>query len=280
MKNRFRFVLILSAFFVMACQPREKSLTGGDPLEEAYRLIDQGKTTEAIESLEDLAAKKPTPKVFEALASAYAARAGIRIEKYWGAVVGFEAPLKAQDHKLSGVPAQAARVLAQLDGRKNLVAQDEFTKLAEIIFTLAEWKKRIDDLPVVPPEHRDDVEEALLILEDHPEAGGRLYRALLGLILLKSEILDGFDGWIRIEERLTEWGSGNLPPQGKEDQMLCVVDYGAFIQWGQIIILRLQAVAEDVIVAYPSKKKELKPAIQQTRRLVHELEALGGKACL
>lgn len=266
------------ALALTACQPREQELTGGDPLEEAYRRIDKGEYDGAIRSLESLASRDSRPAVTEALASAYAARAGVLVSKYWGAVVGFRAPLiQANGPRTEGLSGQAVRVLSQVEGRRDLQGSDEFSKLARFISVLGEWQERVDRLPTVPETRRDDLREALNILDHHKSPGGRLYRAMLGLILLKSEISDGFSGWERISVSLS--ASLVKSPESLRKDLLCVVDYGAFVSWAGGLVETLQSTALDVAVAYPSKKIEIQKAVDESEKVATRFLKVGGQAC-
>lgn len=278
MKKKISFLFLAMALALSACQPREQELTGGDPLEESYRLIDKGEYDQAIRSLEELAARDSRPTVIEALASAYAARAGVLVSSYWGAVVGFKAPLiQPRGTRLEGLSGQAVRVLSQVEGQKDLRGADEFSKLARFISVLSEWQERIDRLPTVPEARRDDLREALGVLEHHKSPGGRLYRALLGLILLKSEISDGFTGWERISASLAV-GLEASPRRVKGD-LLCVVDYDAFSIWVRGLVRILQSTALDVAVAYPSKKAEIGKAVDESEKIASQYLRVGGQAC-
>src|SRR4051812_49205575 len=66
----FALVFLL---FLLTCQAERKN----DPFLESLQNIDQGQYTEAIDKLEILHSKDPSPAVTMALASAYAGRAGI-----------------------------------------------------------------------------------------------------------------------------------------------------------------------------------------------------------
>ncbi|MBX3041296.1 MAG: hypothetical protein KF789_11375 [Bdellovibrionaceae bacterium] len=278
MKRKISFLFLAMALALVACQPREQELTGGDPLEESYRLIDKGEYNQAIQSLEELASRDSRPAVVEALASAYAARAGVLVSRYWGAVVGFKAPLiQSQESRLEGLSGQALRVLSQVEGRKDLTGADEFSKLARFLSVLGEWQERIDRLPTIPARQRDDLREALGILENHKAPGGRLYRALLGLILLKSEINDGFTGWESISASLAV-SFGKSPGKVKGD-LLCVVDYEAFASWTRGLVKTLQSTALDVAVAYPSKKIEIEKAVDDSEKIASQYLRVGGRAC-
>ncbi|HRO66624.1 MAG TPA: hypothetical protein PL182_03560, partial [Pseudobdellovibrionaceae bacterium] len=154
---------------------------------------------------------------------------------------------------------------------------DEFSKLARFISVLGEWQERVDRLPTVSEFQRDDLREALRILENHKSPGGRLYRALLGLILLKSEISDGFSGWNRISVSLS--ASFTKSPESVEKTLLCVVDYGAFVSWSRSLVEILQSTALDVAVAYPSKKGEIQKAVDESEKVANQFLRVGGRAC-
>lgn len=270
------FSVLGMAVLLAACQPREQDLTGGDPLEKAYQKIDRGQYDQAISDLEALYLKTPKNEIREALASAYAARAGIFVERYWGAVVGFGAPPgKVRPSKMSEATLQMFR---QLEQRPELKGRKELRQLAEVLSSFSVWMDRLELLPTTDSAGQEDLREALFLLQEHDGRGGRLYRAILGLVLLKSQIVDGYEGWEKIEERLLAVFSGNLPGNTKQD-VLCVVDFAAFADWSLDVVVRLREAVQDYGAAFPSKKKSLVTAVEQSNQIAAEFHRVGGQAC-
>ena len=79
MRGLLALLMIALLAFATACAPKKK--TEEKPLVKAYRLIDDQRTEEAIAYLEELLAKEPDNADYKvALASAYAHKAGIRVQ--------------------------------------------------------------------------------------------------------------------------------------------------------------------------------------------------------
>lgn len=272
----FLFLLIA----VVACAPKEDSSVQRDPLETGYRLIDKGQYTDAISHLEDLSRQDPRPEVKEALASAYAARAGLQIETYWSFIVGFQAPLLSLDRVNSRLPSlKVNAILGQLDGKVPGSRSSGLAELARVISTLDLWQEKIDRIPSLKGTAREDAERALAVLQDTPRAGGRLYRALLGLVAFKSDLSVGFEAWNKIEAHLQALDLSR-PDSPQNRAVLCRIDVRTFTQWATGLIGRLGSTGEDIAVAFPSKRHDVESAVGQSSAVMKTLQGwTRGKEC-
>lgn len=276
-----RIFLLFAAFAVFAaCSPRKIDDLGDDPLIEADRAIDRGQYDRAIARLEELSRRDPRPRVRETLASAYAARAGLSVQKYWGFLVGFQAPLLNLERvETSPAVRSARRVLDQLDGHVEADSSRPFGQLARFFGTLELWSDRIDRLPTVPAAKRADVERALTVLKDIPSRGGRLYRALLGLIVFKTDITNGFDKWADVERHLRKLDLAR-PASPVNQALLCQINVKSFAKWAGGVIARLTVTARDVAVAFPSKASDMDGAVKASETVSRELLRHGEGGCL
>jgi hypothetical protein len=269
-KLRLPSFLLLS-FALAACSPKKDTALDKDPLETGYRLIDKGETSEAIAHFEELATKDERIQVKEALASAYSARAGIHVDNYWGFLVGFQAPLlQMQSLKTARTVSQARRILTQLEGHRELHGHQGLAELAQVVAAFEMWMNRIESLPVVAGDARRDIDRAMRVLFNDNRGGGRLYRALLGLVTLKSDLTVGFESWSQIDVQLTRVDLKN-PGSSKNNRLLCAVDVQAFADWTSGVLRRLNRTMEDVTIALPSKEQDLAGAMRDTARLAAEL---------
>ena len=273
------FLFAVIALGLGACEPKKEKSYDHDPLDSQYRMIDRGDYDGAIRELEAMLQGQNTPRVREALASAYAARAGLFIENYWGFLVGFRAPLLNVDRVNAGPTVTRARkILTQLNGDAEPTNRNAFGQLARFFGTLEIWADRIDKLPVVRGNARADLERALMVLDGTPSPGGRLYRALLGLVAFKSDIANGFEGWSRVEAILKKLDLSN-PKSPVNAALLCQVDVKSFALWAGGIIARLSSTGSDVAVAFPSKRDEMNNAIVQSAQIARELQKAGQGGC-
>ncbi|KYG61775.1 hypothetical protein AZI85_06015 [Bdellovibrio bacteriovorus] len=145
---------------------REKALSRG------FSLLDDGRTDEAISYFAELSAKDPHYHVKLALASAYAARAGVKIEKIYSFVVVKEIPQIEIAHAKTGEPTTGLlSVLRQVS---------------------AHWEK----VPELSSAPREDISRALQVLEDVTEPGAALYSATLRVVYIKSLVSEGLQNYL------------------------------------------------------------------------------------
>lgn len=279
MSPKIAFLLISLVFAVGACAPKKDSSVDQDPLEQAYKRIDLGEYGGAIADLEVLALTDTRSEVRQALASAYAGRAGVRIDTLWGFMVGFNAPLLSVE-KLQATQTivRAQRILAQFGGQSNGREARTIVEIAKFLSGLELWRERIDQLPLVHGAARVDVDRAVAVLTGESSRGGRLYRALLGLVTLKSDMAEGFNGWTRISDQLAPLDLSK-PESPANRAVLCQLDGRRFAVWAGQVVARLTSTVDDVGVAYPSKQKELRRALQDSRGLSQGLAQIGGGGC-
>ncbi|MBX2988977.1 MAG: hypothetical protein KF802_13900 [Bdellovibrionaceae bacterium] len=273
-------IFLLSLFLVLGgCSPKPETPVDKDPVENAYRRLDRGDTSGAIAQLETLMREDPRPEVRDALASAYAARAGVFIDSYWGLISSFRAPVISNDQiRGTGVVARLARILTQLESRPELAGSQGLAQLVKVMASLELWQRRIDTLPVVEGPARQDLFRAMQVLEPTRKQGSRLYRALLGLVWFRSELQDGYHGWGRIEATLQkqDWRKTD-PAQGR--RILCDINFQQFTEWSARLVSVLGATIEDVTVAYPSKRDELRQAVRESERISRQFENAGRTTC-
>lgn len=279
MKNQLVFIPLLTALLLGACTPKSDQHASKDRLEQAYRIMDKGDYDEAISQLEELSKEDTRPEVREALASAYAARAGIKIENYWGFLAGFQSP-KVSNEQVQNTTTvvRIAKVLNSANSSQKKTdsdGQDTITKMAQMFGALQLWQDRLNSLPAVRGGARKDLERAWSVMKDHEKSGGHLYRALLGLVLLKSDLTSGFDGWNKIELKLKDYD----PAKGGNLTLQCTADLNAFGDWSLGVLVRLGDTVEDISIAFPSKRPELAGAMKESRRFTREFQRIQKGAC-
>lgn len=135
-----------------------------EALSRGFSMMDQGDYQSAIEYFAKLAVRDPHYHVKMAWASAYAGRAGIKIEQIYNFVVVKNA-----------VPEHSPR--------------GDFQKIFSQY--LDHWRR----VPVVSEKFREDLVSALRILQEENTPGARLYAATLRVVLLKTSIVEGLQKW-------------------------------------------------------------------------------------
>lgn len=245
-----------------SCQNKE-SEKGKDPLEESYKLIDRGSYSEAIDLLIGLEKNDKRSQVRVALGSAYAARAGIKVDQYWGFVVGFKAPLmkvKAESVPATGKLESLQRIVQQANGKIDTQQMQALSELSQTIRVWDQYKDRVDAIPVVQGEALKDVHRAINVLALVKTPGGRLYRAILNLILFKTYVTASQDFWTRFNGSMEEAINGSLTS-------LCKVEFPDLLGWLNPISYHLMETLTDLTVAFPESEKDFVEA----RNLIQEV---------
>lgn len=216
-------------------------------MRQATRQIDKGEYDGAIQTLQKLRVDSRNPKITVILASAYAGRAGVKVENYWGFVIGYEALLPEAQKKEVTNPSEA---FFQPDALKSLSSAVDAKILEDINRNFSLLNKimtRIDKIPYLPREKREDLQTAVRELSSVQTEGAALYKAILEIILLRSAIGDIRDRVIALT------GKGTGP---------CQDDVQDILTWIQYSYQLLQNLVGDVVVAYPSKKPDLEKIAQ------------------
>lgn len=162
-----------------------------DDVARAYKLIDADRPSEAIDLLEPRFQANPKRLVIRtALASAYAARAGIRVPRFAPLVVDLvQSETKTQSDVESEVVSRIKSL--NLGSEAEAKAQD----VLQDVLGIADLLRRFDKLPDVQESQSSDLRKARSLLDDVPEndRGVRLYRAVIGAVevryTLKSEMI-------------------------------------------------------------------------------------------
>jgi len=222
MKNKFVLVTMTCLLMILGCQNKNPDVHK-DPLDENYRLIDRGDYSQAISRLSDLSQQDQRPQVRVALASAYAARAGIKVEQYWGFVIGFKAPLLKTDNIQVNATIDSLQKIAKK--AKGQMDEHDMQALSGLIRALATWdryQERIDAIPVVTGDSLTDLDRAVEVLANVQTPGGRLYRAILNLILFKSYVVASKDYWSSFDQVVKRVISGDI-------QNLCQYNFNVLL---------------------------------------------------
>jgi hypothetical protein len=253
MQTKFALGVLTCLMVFGGCQ-RDTAEPQRDPLDKNYQLIDKGDYEGAIRELQNLAAQDQRPAVRVALASAYAAHGGIRVENYWGFVIGFKAPLVPPESIPANATIESLQKIAK-QARGDLDPRD-LKALGGIVNALAVWdryKDRVDAIPVVTGAALADVQMAAEILKTVQTPGGRLYRAILNLILFKSYISASQGLWDQFNAVLQDLLRGRI-------EVLCKFNFDQILNWLNPITYHLLETLNDLMIAYPDEHKDLEDA--------------------
>jgi hypothetical protein len=170
-KLKLFLAIFVSAFFC-ACVNNAKPENREDQLSKGYRMMDENRANDAIEYFTELYQTDHHYKVQLALASAYAFRAGVRIEKIWSFASTF----------VTMKPV-------------NLASTDNTAVLAQRLQMLSQFLQAWSKIPTVSTSGFDDLKSALDILNEGDVPGVRLYSAILRMIVLKASVAQGVQSW-------------------------------------------------------------------------------------
>lgn len=249
-RTNWAIVAFISLSLLLGCQ-KDQPEKAQDPLNESYKLIDRGEYSQAINQLQQLSRSDARPQVRVTLASAYAARGGIKVEQYWGFVVGFKTPLVTPENvTVNSTVTSLQKIAKQLNGK---IDPKDLQALGGVVNAVAVWdryKDRIDAIPVVQGKELEDVRTAVVTLTDIRTPGGHLYRAILNLILFKSYVTSSDKYWKDFNRAIEEVLKGNI-------LALCQFDFEFLQQWLMPIFYHLIETLNDLVIAYPDSSKEL-----------------------
>jgi hypothetical protein len=231
--------LVCSIFCLTSCYTYVRNEPGQSRVDRAMHMMDEGRFDEAIEELKIVHEQIPSERNSQLLASAYAGRAGLRVEDYWDFVVGFK---PWRDLDVSEEMPLSKLELQKISEKLSESDRERFLKLQEDFKELARLRKRVDTIPLFAKEKSGDLTEAIRLLESTETRGARLYRAVLGLVLLKSSFEDGAG-------LSTQWESDGFE--------LCTKTFPALIEWIGTSFANLQEILADIGKAYPHEQSEI-----------------------
>lgn len=230
------FRLVLSIGLVMGisgCARSSSQRREESPLTHAYRLIDAHRDDEAIAYLTDLCGKQPSNDCFSALASAYAHKAGIRVQRFVGVLLTMKSaknlslvfdssPVKGED---------SAKVDHSLDSVSTYL--NHLTGILSIY----------SGIPEVSNTDNIYLDEAIRILDslERPRQQDGLYRAILRVISFKHAFA---------EELIGPGDQKNLGPA-------CEVDFPLIQNSINDLDRRLLTIVDDLEIGNPSQKNSL-----------------------
>jgi hypothetical protein len=159
-------------------------------VERAYQLIDNGQYSEAILVFQTLVENEDTPTNRLGLASAYAARAGVRVQKYWDLLFpslhalppktfASTEKMRLDWNQLMPLIPGELRPLLEPHAQEVFNANDQLETLR--------W--RFQKIPKIQgASQREDLMKAREALRDLESKGAHLYRAMLTLIVIRFDL--------------------------------------------------------------------------------------------
>lgn len=193
MKKLARLFLIATLILSSGCHKAKNTPPADDRIDKATLLIDREDYESAIEILEDsLANQENTPpekmnKLRLVLASAYAGRAGVKVENYWDYLVGYDVFVKkpTDDQLPELIPTHRIPEGLKDDEKKQITLLNNYYK------DFQRLENKTAKIPIVEKMYRADLNLARKTIQDIDSPSIRLYRSMLTAVVAKSEISDG-----------------------------------------------------------------------------------------
>jgi hypothetical protein len=198
------FSVLLGSFLLssLSCQqnPSDSQESESAVISKAHRMMDESNFDGAVQLLDSQAHRWSSSERFLITwASAYALRAGLRVENYWDLVVGFdafapqrasslaEAPLISQDKIPKELGEEERKILSRLN--------DSWKDFREL-------QRQANKIPLLSKSSKGDLTRARDILSSTQSRGARLYRALVIVTHLKVDLVQA-DEWFQSAQRIS-----------------------------------------------------------------------------
>lgn len=216
-------------------------------IEWAYQLIDQGSYSEAIDLFSSILQQDDSSTVRIGLASAYAAKAGIKVQNYWELILpSIKASRPSSFESTKKFKEDFNKKLAEIPEIYQKAILEKFEDIIAAQDQVEELKWRFSKIPIIETDdQKQDLISARSIIKDLSEKGSHLYRALLGLIILRFEATKSAHLFSSIIATKAGWP--------------CPLVFKKWLQQIPIILDLTSDIFVDIKIAYPSKITEINP---------------------
>ncbi len=233
---------------LIGCQ---KQINSNEPMDAGFSKIDRGDYEGAIAYFEDLSSRDSRPQVKVALASAYAGKAGTKIEGFWSFVQTMKkAPVTNESARTYPFYIQNKQNIANIEPFLPAPTVENLNTVFQMMAALDIYRTRLLTIPYVDRSHRPDLQKAIQVLSEIPDRGGRVYRAALTAAYLRAELDDGFDVWSSIQSRINEAYRNPI----ESVSIFCTPVTGNFVAWLGQKFSYVDSTAADLIFSFPSEE--------------------------
>lgn len=186
--SRFSILICLIAICFIGCAKENKAKN--DPVLKAYRLIDEQRTDEAIELLEREIQSNPENAEYKVvLASAYAHKAGFKVQKLVGIIGQVD---KIKDLKFDFLNIKPSGNRAEDSNLYTDLVSRVFKMFSDIVGIYS-------SIPTVNKEGAEYLRHSIYLLDEsysYLKPHDFLYKALLEVVLFKHVLAENFIGEI------------------------------------------------------------------------------------
>ncbi len=250
---KYIFLCTVGITGLIACGPKSNPQETNTVL-TAYRLIDEQRTDEAISLLESELSVNPKNDEYKTiLASAYAHKAGIKIQKL--------APMVNQSEKIKGLNRRIS--VSSSEESTNERVSKLAANMGGLFTSLAGFFEVYASIPLVNTEQVSYLNQSIAILEslEQPKQENALYRGILRIVLLKYRLADGFIGeFIPPAIEAKDLGSDSDTNSNKQS---CRIDFVEVATNAANVAKILIDVCNDIALANPQHANQMRQASQQ-----------------
>lgn len=248
---------VLLTISIAGCQNNRAERVRESEIDRAGALIDQGRYDEAITMLQDLRKDSGQTKIKMYLASAYVGRAGLKSVEYWAISKRYKDILKEEENQDPKAPAiLSPNSLPAIIPKWIRFAIPHFNKR---LHEFNRIRNRLASLPMIPKEKRPDIAAAREVLSETVNEGSRLYRAVLGIILMRSHFEDANE----LTGQLKDHVEGSCAPVVGQILFELKVSY-----------LLIVEILGDLRIAFPSKATEIDNLIEKNQLTIPQRQQL------
>lgn len=185
--NKIILIIIYLSFVILSCAKKENNSSHKDVVVESYRLIDEKRTDEAIQLLENaLKDDEQNVDLKMELASAYAHKAGFRIQKL--------VPAVKQIEKLNKILKEEKKKKEEKNPAAEKKIDENASEIASILLKYTIFLETFASIPSPSQEESKILSHAISIINDLGNAiqpKHAIYRAVLSILLIKYYMTNG-----------------------------------------------------------------------------------------
>ena len=247
------FILSVFLIFLSACHKKQTPQSIRKTTEKATVMIDRGEYNAAIELLENeltspvlnesqMTSAEEREELNLVLASAYAARAGVKIENYWDYLIGFDvfAKTKSTDSSSSTLDMIPESMVPE---NIDLETKDKIKKINTNIKDLQAIEQKAAKIPLISESGSSDILRARYFLKNTVKASSKLYRSMLTAVQLKYHLAQKTQLLIKTLNNQSDW---------------CAIHISELSTWLGEALSLINDGLEDLAVAIPSEKENYK----------------------
>lgn len=241
MIRRAIILLITTGLVLVGCGP--KADHPRDRLKLAYEKIDKSQYDEAIADLKELVADTNSDRAREALASAYAARAGVSVKGYWQFIASFAVPNYEYGDLNQRFITRALKDSEERGESSPLAALAKgMEPLIQSLSLVQEYAYRLELLKPLANYPNEDFDRALALLGevDPQRRGSYLYRGLLRLVLIKTLLYQRAESF-----------------HMRDPKNSCHLHLSGVKEGVEVIGLEVRRLLYDLRVVYPAQTRKL-----------------------